>query len=98
VHVAGGYILSDGRKSSYASAGPARDGPRSGPDFALPCDESHALKGIRAGGNRSGGLFRLVGTSTAAPQLGRYVGTAIPAPTNTTNPKEETGAGDLNAP
>ncbi len=98
VHVAGGYILSDGRKSSYASAGPARDGPRSGPDFALPCDESHALKGIRAGGNRSGSLFRLVGTSTAAPQLGRYVGTAIPAPTNTTNPKEETGAGDLNAP
>ena len=98
VHVAGGYILADGRKSSYASAGPARDGLRSGPDFALPCDESHALQGIRAGGNRSGGLFRLVGTSTAAPQLARYVATTIPTPTNTSNPKEETGAGDLNAP
>jgi hypothetical protein len=99
VHVAGGYILSDERKSSYASAGPARGGPRIGPDFALPCDESHALQGIRAGGNRSGGVFRLVGTSAAAPQLARYVGrAAIPTPINVTNPPEETGAGDLEAP
>ena len=40
LHVAGGYILANGRKSSYASAGPARRGPRRGPDFALPCDKS----------------------------------------------------------
>ena len=98
VHVAGGYILSDERKSSYASAGPARGGPRIGPDFALPCDESPALQGIAAGGNRSGGMFRLVGTSVAAPQLARYVGSAIPTPINTTNPPEETGNGDLEAP
>jgi hypothetical protein len=98
VHVAGGYILSDERKSSYASAGPARGGPRIGPDFALPCDESHALQGIAAGGNRSGGIFRLIGTSVAAPQLARYVGSAIPTPINTTNPPEETGYGDLEAP
>jgi hypothetical protein len=99
VRVAGGYILSDQRKSSYSSVGPARGGPRVGPDFALPTDESHALKGIRAGGNRSGGVFRLVGTSTAAPQLARFVGRiALPAPVNTSNPPQETGAGDLEAP
>jgi hypothetical protein len=76
VHVAGGYILANGRKSPYSSAGAARAGPltlRIGPDFALPCDESHALQGIRAGGNRSGGVFRLTGTSAAAPQLARQV-------------------------
>src|SRR4029079_18088890 len=76
VHVAGGYILANGRKSPYSSAGPARRGPltlRVGPDFALPCDESYALQGIRAGGNRSGSVFRLIGTSAAAPQLARHV-------------------------
>jgi hypothetical protein len=71
VRVAGGYILANGRKSTYSSAGPARHGPRVGPDNVLPCDESYALEGIRAGGTRSGSVFRLIGTSTAAPQLGR---------------------------
>ena len=76
VHVAGGYILANGRKSPYSSAGPARSGSltlRPGPDFALPCDESYAVEGIRAGGNRSGSVFRLIGTSAAAPQLARHV-------------------------
>jgi hypothetical protein len=76
VHVAGGYIISNRRKSRYSSAGPARPGPltrRYGPDFLLPCDESYALGGIRAGGNRSGAVFRLTGTSTAAPQLARHI-------------------------
>ena len=87
VHIAGGYILSNGRKSPYASAGPARGGLRVGPDYVLPCDESYALGGIRAGGNRSGAVFRLAGTSTAAPQLARQVakltrGLPFPPPTN----------------
>jgi hypothetical protein len=76
VHVAGGYIIANQRKSTYSSAGPARPGPltyRVGPDYVLPCDESYALQGIRAGGNRSGAVFRLTGTSTAAPQLARHV-------------------------
>jgi hypothetical protein len=105
VHVAGGYIISNGRKSSYASAGPARSGPltlRVGPDFVLPCDESCALEGIRAGGNRSGAVFRLIGTSTAAPQLAREVASPpLPAPTNipTSNSEiEKRGGGDLKPP
>ncbi|HVQ72280.1 MAG TPA: hypothetical protein VMT08_32740 [Bradyrhizobium sp.] len=87
VHVAGGYIISNRRKSRYSSAGPARGGTRYGPDYVLPCDESYALAGIRAGGNRSRAVFRLVGTSTAAPQLARQLaklgsGLLFPTPTD----------------
>ena len=87
VHVAGGYIISNRRKSRYSSAGPARGGTRYGPDYVLPSDESYALAGIRAGGNRSRAVFRLVGTSTAAPQLARQLaklgsGLLFPPPTD----------------
>jgi hypothetical protein len=106
VHVAGGFILSNGRKSTYSSEGPARHGPRVGPDFVLPCDESYALRGIRAGGNRSGAVFRLIGTSVAAPQLARQVakltgGLPFPSPTDvpTTPPEiEKRGGGNLEPP
>lgn len=103
VYVAGGYIILDGRKSLYSSAGPARPpSPRPGPDYVLPCDESYALQGIRAGGTRSGSVFRLIGTSTAAPQLARLVAEpALPAPTNVPIPPDEIfkrGGGNLDSP
>jgi len=108
VHVAGGYVLADGRKSTFSSEGPARRGHRVGPDFALPCDESYALGGIRAGGNRSGAVFRLTGTSVAAPQLARQVtklarNLPIPPPTNVPSPNdiveiEKRGGGNLEPP
>lgn len=108
VRVAGGYVLSGRRKSSYSSQGPARDDLRVGPDLALLCDESHALRGIRAGGNRSGGVFRLAGTSAAAPQLGRHVvrlvsGWPFPTPTEVPSPNdaveiEKRGGGNLPPP
>jgi hypothetical protein len=109
VRVAGGYILADGRrKSTYSSAGPARRGYRVGPDNVLPCDESYALEGIRAGGTRSGSVFRLTGTSTAAPQLGRQVvrlASGLPFPTPTDVPSlndvveiEKRGGGNIEPP
>lgn len=102
VHVAGGYVIANGRKSPYSSAGPARGGPRIGPDVVLPCDESYALEGMRAGGNRSGSVFRLIGTSTAAPQLARYVAdSAIPTPHHPPTSlveKQKRGGGDLDPP
>jgi hypothetical protein len=102
VHVAGGYILSNGRKSTYSSEGPARRGPRVGPDVVLPCDESYALEGILAGGNRSGAVFRLTGTSTAAPQLARRVtNPPIPSPNDIPTTLEEIrkrGGGNLEPP
>jgi hypothetical protein len=105
VHVAGGDILANARKAPYASAGPARGHPRPlriGPDFAMFCDESYALQGVRAGGSRSGAVFRLIGTSAAAPQLARLIASpAFPAPTNVpTSPvdTEKRGAGDIAPP
>ena len=105
VHVAGGYILSaPKRQSSYSSAGPARTGPlprRVGPDYALVCDESDALQGLRAGGNRSGVVFRLIGTSAAAPQLARLVGDRRPLTVHdapASPPDEKRGDGDLDPP
>ncbi len=107
VHVAGGYVILDGRKSPYSSAGPARPGPlahRVGPDYLLPCDESYALQGIRAGGSRSGSVFRLIGTSAAAPQLARWVvDSTLPSPTNVPSPTdtveiEKRGGGNLAPP
>jgi hypothetical protein len=106
VHVAGGFMLANQRKSPYSSAGPARDGPlpppRVGPDFVLPCDESYALAGIRGGGNRSGAAFRLTGTSAAAPQLARYViSSMVPnahdVPT-VPEEKHKRGKGNIDAP
>ncbi|WP_267428498.1 hypothetical protein [Methylobacterium sp. GC_Met_2] len=102
VHVAGGYILANGRRAAYSSAGPARPGPltlRAGPDFLLPTDGTFALKGLRAGGNRTGSVFRLIGTSTASPQLARQLtNPPLPAPTQVpTTPGEiaKRGGGNL---
>ena len=105
VRVAGGYILSNRRKSRYASTGPARGDSRVGPDYALPSDKSYALGGIRAGGNRSGGVFRLIGTSTAAPQLARQLaklGSSSPFPRPTEVPTltnaRRRGGGNMEPP
>ena len=73
-----------------------------GPDFALPCDETYALAGIRGGGNRSGVAFRLTGTSAAAPQLARYVADAATLnardPPTSTLEEHKRGQGNLDAP
>jgi hypothetical protein len=103
VHVAGGYVILDGRKSPYSSAGPARpNSPRLGPDYVLPCDESYALQGIRAGGTRSGSVFRLIGTSTAAPQLARHLADHPSLPVHdvpgTTIEQHKRGGGNVDPP
>jgi hypothetical protein len=41
------------------------------PDTDAPSDENEALLGLKAAGSRSGGVARLVGTSSAAPQVTR---------------------------
>ena len=73
-----------------------------GSDVVLPCDESCALQGIRAGANRSGAVLRLIGTSTAAPQLARWVANPpIPAPHDvptSTSEEHKRGGGDVDPP
>jgi hypothetical protein len=106
IHVAGGFVIANQRKSAYSSAGPARDAPpsplRVGPDVVLPCDESYALGGIRGGGNRSGTVFRLMGTSAAAPQLARYVADPpippVRQPTTTQIERRKRGRGNVDPP
>ena len=105
VHVAGGDMLAlaDGRKAPYSSAGPTRGSPREGPDYALFTDESYALEGVRAGGTRSGVVFRLIGTSAAAPQLARLVAdSATPQLSHPTGGNtaqiEQRGVGDVAPP
>lgn len=64
---------------AYASAGPAVAAaggavpPGKSPTVGCPTDESRALPGILAGGNRGAVRVRLVGTSTASPQLARAI-------------------------
>lgn len=96
--VAGGYRVFDKRCCSYSSVGPSR-AKRNGPDYALPTDESAALEGIRAAGTRSGATFRLIGTSTAAPQLARLQAEAAPpGPCPYPIPDTDVGCGTLPPP
>jgi len=78
--VAAGYRLSAGLPSPYSSGGPSR-GLRAGPDWAYPTDDSVALSGVLAGGNRSGTVMRLIGTSFAAPQYARELSVTPCPPT-----------------
>lgn len=69
--VAAGYEWRSEGHAAYSSAGPSRSNPARRPSASLVTDLSSTLPGIRAGGNYSGATFRLVGTSSAAPQLAR---------------------------
>jgi hypothetical protein len=98
VHVAGGYRVLGKRCSPYSSGGPGR-GARKGPDYALPTDETPSLTGIPGAGTRSGCALRLVGTSTASPQLARLLASSSPpvvCAANNQNP--DTGCGMLPPP
>lgn len=63
----------DRTHSRYSSAGPGAGDVGRNPLTSYPTDESGVLRGVRAAGSRSGSVFRLVGTSTAAPQLARWL-------------------------
>lgn len=81
VHVVAGRVLNtqfpNGARKQYhppySSAGPDRSGAVQAPEGSCVTDESVVLRGIRAAGTRSGSHVRLIGTSTAAPQLARLL-------------------------
>lgn len=79
--VAGGWVLGSGGKATYSSEGPARTPVRrQGPDWSLPTDETRIATGVPGAGNRGGAVFKLVGTSSAAPQLARHVANGVLPP------------------
>lgn len=88
--VAAGYRHSDKKHVIYSSAGPSR-GPAVGPYCATVTDQSRSLPGLLAAGTRGSSVVRLVGTSTAAPQLARWVtdGRPPPGPVPTPAPDPE---------
>ena len=61
----------------YSSAGPDRLAQVNAPEGSCVTDESIVLRGVRAGGTRSGGHARIIGTSTAAPQLARLIANGV---------------------
>jgi len=93
-HVAAGYDHQMQACSPYSSAGPTR-GARVGPDFACVSDRSDVRRGIRAAAVRSGTKTVLVGTSTAAPQLGRKIAKGTLTKVKSPLPPERVGDGLL---
>jgi hypothetical protein len=77
--VAAGYRHSDKKHTDYSSAGPTR-GTAPGPTCAAVTDQSRSLPGLLAAGTRGGSVVRLIGTSTGAPQLTRWVTNGKPPP------------------
>jgi hypothetical protein len=80
LYVIGGHVLRPERSGEplsahppYASAGPSRAVGHIGLRASAVSEESPALRGVRAAGTRSGGSFRLIGTSVAAPQYARLL-------------------------
>ncbi|MDM0045707.1 hypothetical protein QTH91_14550 [Variovorax dokdonensis] len=97
-YVAAGYVSGEFEIARYSSAGPTR-GMALKPDFACLTDRSQARPGLRATGSRTGTTAVLVGTSTAAPQLGRMLVMGPPPVEYTPSPPrpERVGAGCLGA-
>jgi hypothetical protein len=70
--VAAGFTFIGFASPPYSSSGGSR-GARAQPDYSCVTEQSLAVAGVRASGVRSGTMVRLVGTSSAAPQLGRQL-------------------------
>ncbi len=86
VVVVAGYEGGSDRAATYSSAGPMRSAatPPGPGDVHVSemSDESPALPGMLGAGTRSGAVFRLSGTSVAAPQAARKLalaGAVLPA-------------------
>jgi len=81
--VAGGFRDSDLSMARYSAGGPTAvpasgpPRPRSGPDASLVSEQSYALDGILAAGTRTGSTVALNGTSVAAPQITRWIASAM---------------------
>lgn len=71
VKVAGAFMQRPFSLSSYTAGGPGRNGYPFGVDAVALADDSAVLHGILAGGVRSGSVWRMNGTSVAAPKMSR---------------------------
>lgn len=82
-----------GDATPYAGIGPSRDGLRPGPSFGVVVEHGLYHQGLLGIGNRSGTVFRMVGTSVAAPIGARDA--AMSGPVGTPPPPPEIPAPQL---
>lgn len=67
--------------ADYCSDGPSRNSVYGHPHHYAPSEQTPSLSGMLGMGNRSGKVFRMSGTSVAAPQVARYaVNSAVTLP------------------
>lgn len=73
VTVVGGCVAASKQPADYSSAGSVAQaaGDPGSVHYSAPSETSSAIAGVLAGGTRSGAVFRMAGTSTAAPQFAR---------------------------
>jgi len=93
-----GYELRRGTHALYSSAGRAESPSRgTSPESACVTDESSGLTGVRAAGNVGASVFRMIGTSTAAPQRARQLvnGESIAQPMPSRGESDPVNPGDL---
>ncbi len=69
----GGFRLCDSAPTNYSSVGPQRDTQAITPLVYGACEEDPVQRGIRAAAVRSSEVFRMNGTSVAAPVVARRV-------------------------
>lgn len=77
--VAGGALDSAKTVARYSGSGPTCSPLRAGPDVIAACDDSPALPGVQASGSRTGSRVLMNGTSTAAPQVTRWIAANLAA-------------------
>lgn len=73
----GGWRRHDGREVAYSSRGPRRGGGHPLPLVLAVCEDDATLPGVRAAATRSAEVFRMNGTSVAAPVLARRLFNAM---------------------
>lgn len=73
----GGWRRADGAEVAYSSRGPSRGRDRPLPLVLAVCEDDATLPSVRAAATRSAELFRMNGTSVAAPVLARRLFNAM---------------------
>ncbi|CAM5200150.1 putative protein OS=Bosea thiooxidans OX=53254 GN=ARD30_24080 PE=4 SV=1 [Bosea thiooxidans] len=95
VTVVGGFVATSRSAALYSAAG--RDATHQSASgrvhLSAPSDASSALEGVLAAGARSGAVFRMSGTSVAAPQVARAAAIAYLTERRPAHVPSDCGAG-----
>lgn len=85
-------VRTKGRRASWFSSAGYEQSANSNAkvvDVGAASEENHVLNGVLAAGSRSGSTFRFTGTSTAAPQITRFIALQFATNTNFKGTRKE---------